>query len=58
MKTEKLFTTKQVSEKLEVSTETICRWVRSGKLKARKYTSINWRITDKSIKEFIKKADK
>jgi len=52
----KLFTSKQVANKLGVSEYTIWRYIKAGKLKAIKYTARNFRIAEKDLIQFLKKC--
>lgn len=51
----KLLTPKQVAKILGVSEFTVWRYIKTGKLKAIKYTARNFRIEEKDLKDFIKK---
>lgn len=52
---DKLFTPKQVANKLGVSEFTIWRYIKSGKLKAIKLTKRNFRIEEQDLIQFLKK---
>lgn len=52
---DKLFTPKQVANKLGVSEFTIWRYIKAGKLKAIKLTKRNFRIEEKDLIQFLKK---
>jgi len=51
----KLLTPKQVAKILGVSDYTIWRYIKAGKLKAIKLTARNFRISEKDLRDFIKK---
>ncbi|MBU1292324.1 helix-turn-helix domain-containing protein [Patescibacteria group bacterium] len=51
----KLFTPKQIANKLGVSEFTIWRYIKAGKLKAIKLTKRNFRIEQKDLNQFLKK---
>ena len=48
-----LLTIKQTAEHLQVSTKTICRWIKSGNLIAYRIGR-QWRISESNLKAFIK----
>lgn len=50
-----LFTPEQVSKKLDVSIFTVYRYIKSGKLKAIKYSARNFRIDSKDLDDFLKR---
>lgn len=49
---EKIYTTKQVAELLQVSVITIRRYIKSGKLKASKIGK-DYRISERDIKQLL-----
>ena len=51
----KLLTPEQVSKKLRISVFTVYRWVKSGKLRAIKFTPRLFRIDEKDLSRFLKK---
>jgi len=47
------FTPNEVAKKFKVTRQAVNKWVREGKLKAVKLSSL-WRIPESSLQEFIK----
>ncbi|MCX8082478.1 MAG: response regulator [bacterium] len=56
LKNKKFFTTGDIAELFGVSRISAYKWVKSGKIKAFKIPGGRYRITSKSINEFIKKT--
>jgi len=52
------YTTKEITEMLGLSRDTIWRYIRSGKLKAIKLTKRNFRIEKKELEKFLNKRSK
>jgi excisionase family DNA binding protein len=50
---EELLTIEQVAERLQVNTETVRRWLLSGKLKGTKIGGSLWRIQEVDLREFV-----
>ena len=51
----KLYTPKQIAKMFGVSEFTIWRYIKSGRLKAIKFSARNFRIEEKDLNNFIKK---
>ncbi len=51
----KLLTPEKVAKEMDVSIYTVYRWIKSGKLKAIKYSSRNFRIEEAELNRFIKR---
>ena len=48
----KLFTIQQVMSRLQVSDETVYRYIRSGKLKSIRVGGL-WRVSEEALQEFL-----
>jgi excisionase family DNA binding protein len=53
----KIFTPKEVAEKLTVSIKTVKDWLRSGKLKGVKVGRL-WRVRESDLENFLKEGEK
>ncbi len=50
--TEQMLTIQQVMERLQVSDETVYRYIRSGKLKAMRVGGL-WRVSPEDLEKFL-----
>ena len=50
--TNELFTIQQVMSRLQVSDETVYRYIRSGKLKSIRVGGL-WRVSEEALQEFL-----
>ncbi len=56
MADERLLTVEQVAERLQVNSETVRRWLRSGEIEGINLGgNAGWRVTDKALGEFLAK---
>jgi excisionase family DNA binding protein len=51
-----LFDLEELSEKLQVNVRSLRRWIREGKIKAKK-VGVKYYITEQSLNEYFEKAD-
>lgn len=56
MTAEQLLTVPQVEKALQVSDETVYRYIRAGKLKAIRVGGL-WRISEEALREFLAKGE-
>ncbi|GGA57868.1 hypothetical protein GCM10007416_33830 [Kroppenstedtia guangzhouensis] len=49
-----VYTPEEVAEKLKIKTETVRRYLRTGKLKGAKLGK-HWRVSEKQLEEFFEK---
>ena len=54
---ERLLTVKQITERLQVSQDSVYRWLADGRLKGVRLggTRVGWRISEKDLREFLEK---
>jgi excisionase family DNA binding protein len=51
-----LYDLEELSEKLQVNVRSLRRWIREGKIKAKK-VGVKYYITEQSLSEYFEKAD-
>lgn len=52
----KFYTTEQVAELLQVKETTVRRWLRDGQLSGIRMLGQQWRVEEKDLQTFIRKA--
>lgn len=52
----RLYDLEELSEKLQVNVRSLRRWIREGKIKAKK-VGVKYYITEQSLKEYFEKSD-
>jgi excisionase family DNA binding protein len=57
MSEDKLLSPEEVADRLEISPLTVVRWLRSGKLKGRKYGRKIWRMKAEDLEVFIEQPE-
>ena len=50
---EKMYSPEEISSLLNISVATIYRWIKAGRLNAVKISNKVYRISEKSVKEFL-----
>ena len=52
----RLYDLEELSEKLQINIRSLRRWIREGKIKAKK-VGVKYYITEQSLNEYFEKAD-